>query len=365
VILTAFVLTLGVFGAAADGPPPLVKPVTPANGVRVRVPVEENPKTYMQFKATVAKKKGDTFDVKVMIDTHHNSARVELKKWKSWGFDVPNNRIGVIPELIIPSAQISPKPTKGRDVDFRVANVKVNIIESAVGNDAVGGGCDILLSLRDLTGGADRTFEPRFYFHDKFLELTAPGTMVKRLNTGDMTSPDATATAGDLVPAVGTMNATSGSPVFSFASVNSYARYMLTTGKVETVNVSVSTIANYPEPGIVMTLSTAHGCNVELEKQPREGETVTGKVKELRLEMLTGPGFKTKKDLVLREVTVYVSEDKTHSAVILGPRFVEKYLTDGVYGCGSDGVWRLHGRVEAKYLEDPKTRQPQPMPKKQ
>ena len=160
--------------------------------------------------------------MKVMIDTLYNTGRVELKKWKSWGFEVPGNRMGVIPEVVIPGAQLSPKPAKGRDVEYHLKDVKVNIIESVAGNDAVGGNCDILLSIRDLTGPAERAFHPRVYFGDKFLELTAPNATIKKLNTGEMTSPEPTATAGELVPAFGTLAGPT--PVFTFASVNSYTR---------------------------------------------------------------------------------------------------------------------------------------------
>lgn len=368
--LIALLFALSAVVTAADAPAPLVKPVTPASGVRVRVPVEEDAKTFMQFKALIAHpkgkkgEKGETIAVKVMVDTLNSYPRVELKNWKAWGFEVPQNRIGVIPEIVISGAQLSPKPAKGRDVEFRITNAKVTIVESAAGQDSVGGGCDILLGLRDITGGADRTSEPRVYFGDKFLELSAPNTSVKKLNTGEMSSPEPAATAGDLVPTAGTLTGNTSAPVFAFASVNSHTRYTLTTGKIETVNVGVSSFANYEAPGIAMTLNTALGCGVDMEKLPRDGALGVGKVKELRLEMLTGTGFKVKKDFVLKDVTVLVSEDKTNAFVWLGPRFVEKYIADCVYGCGSDGVWRMHGRVKAELLEDTKTRMREPPPKK-
>jgi hypothetical protein len=246
-------------------------------------------------------------------------------------------------------------------VEIRITNVKVKIEERPGGGNEFFG-CDFALSLRDLTAGADKTFEPRVYFADRFFELTVPGAAVKRLNSGDIASPDPGATAGDFVPAVGTLHGAV-YPTFAFASVNGLTKYTTPTGKTETVNVGVSSLTNYPVPGIVMTVQTARGCGVELAKVPRDGETVDGKVKELRLGLLTGPGFKVQKDFVLKDVTVQVDgDDKSQSFIWLGPRFIEKYFTDGVYGCGSDGVWRLHGRVKAEFLEDIKTRTPPKKP---
>ena len=85
---------------------------------------------------------------------------------------------------------------------------------------------------------------------------------------------------------------------------------------------------------------------------PAGNDVVTGTVSELRLGLQTGPGFKAQKDFVLKDVPVYVNDDKTSAAVWLGPRFVEKYFTDGVYGYGADGGWRLHGRVKPEDLDD-------------
>jgi hypothetical protein len=361
---TAVALFAAVGTVAAADPAPLVKPVTPAGaGVRVRVPVTEDKSTFMQFKAQIPKpqgKKGETIDIKVALDTLPNVSKVNPKRWKAWGFEVPGNNMGVLPELIIPAGQLAPKPTKGRDVELRLANVKLLLVEPPGGKEEYEG-CDFALSLRDLTGGADRAFEPRVYFQDRFFELTAPGTTVKKLNAGEATSPDPAATAGDLVPAMGTLNGTQ-FPLFAFASVNGLTRYTTPAGKMETVNAGVGSLSNFPDPGIIMTVNTARGCGVVLEKQPGDGETVPGKVKELRLGFLVGPGFKAQKDFVLKDVTVHVVDDKTQSFIWLGPRFIEKYFTDGVYGCGSDGVWRLHGRVKAEFFEDIKTRMPPKKP---
>lgn len=362
VLSVALLAVLGSLGAAAGAaePVPLLKPVTPAGGAaRVRLPVAEDAQTFAQLRGAIPnpKKKGETVAVKVLIDTLPNVGRVSLKTWKDWGFEVPANRQGVLPELLITGTQLGTKGAKGGDVEFRATNIKLSIVEPPAGSEAALG-CDLWVSVRDLTGGTDRTAEARYHFADRFLELTAPGAAVKKLNTADVVVPEPKATEGELVPVAGLHALRGGIPTFGFAAVNGRSEYTTPAGKAEKVNAMVSSITNYAAPGIVMTLNTARGCGVELEKQPADGETVTGKVKEFRLALLTGPDLKAPKDFVLKDVTVAVVDEKTMAAVWLGPRFVEEYFADGVLGCGSDGVWKLHGRVKPDRLADPKTRTP-------
>lgn len=362
--LLAPVVALAALAAAAD---PLLKPVVPPNGsTRVRVPVTEDANTFMQFKARIPKpkgKKGETIDVTVAIETLPHTSVVTLKRWKEWGFEVPPTRTGVIPELVIPAAQLSPKPPKGPDIEVRIPAVPVEIVEPAAGADPTLG-CDLYLCLRDLTKGSDRAFEPRVHFAGRFLELTVPNPAVARLNAGPAAPPDPGVNADPaLVPAAGPQATPTGRfpPTFAFASVNGVTQYKTPDGRTETVSVGVSSTTNYPAPGILMTLNTARGCGVELGKAKPGEDVVKGTARELRLGVQTGPGFKDKKDFVLRDVTVYVTDDKTAAFVWLGPRFVEEYFKDGVYGGGPDG-WRLLGRVKAEYLEDIKTRVPAKKP---
>jgi hypothetical protein len=363
-LAAAVLITAAALATAADDPPPLVKPVVPAAAsARVRFPITETAEKFCQFKAQITnpKKKGEMLRVKVLLDTLPNVATVGLKTWQDWGFEVPGNRVGVIPELIISASQIAPKAAKGGDVEFRLKDVKVNIYEPPASQPAVIGECDLWLSLRDLTGGADKTYEPRLHFADKFVELTAPGTALKKLNTADLSPGEVKATGGELVPAFGPCGGDI--TTFAYASVNGLTQYKTPSGKVEKVNVGVSSITNYPAPGIMMTLNTARGCGVMMEKLPTDGgDPVPGKVRELRIGLQTGPGFKGQKDFVLTDLAVYVTDDKTSAFVWVGPRFVEKYFTDGVYGCGSDGTWRLYGRVKPEFLDDIKNRPPAKKP---
>jgi hypothetical protein len=355
--LTAALLlaALGGLAGAADAPPPLVKPAAPGNGIRARAPVTENNSTFMHFRAQVHKggKKGELIDVRVALDTLPNPPQVTPQRLKAWGYEPPASGTFVLPELVIVGGQFAPKPAKGRDVELRIPNLKLKVVEQPGGGDEYAE-CAMSVSLRDLGVGTDRAAEPRLYFADKFFEVTLPGGAVKKLNTGDVASPDPQATAGELVPAFGAMG--SGNyPVFAYAAVNGLTKYTTPTGKVETVNVGVASLSP-GEPGVTMTLNTARGCGVVLEKPVPEGGTAPGKVKEFRLGLLTGPGFKAQKDIVIKDLTVDVIDDKSQAFVWLGSRFVEKHFTDGVYGCGSDGVWRLHGRVKPELLEDIKTR---------
>lgn len=355
--LLAALALLGTVGAGAE-PAPLLKPVTPAGGAaRVRLPVTEDAQTFAQLKGTIPnpKKKGETVAVKVLIDTLPNVGRVSLKTWKDWGFEVPANRLGTLPELVVTGTQLGTKGTKGGDIEFRATNIRLSIVEPPAGSEAAFG-CDLWVSVRDLTGGTDRAAEARFHFADRFLELTAPGAAVKKLATADVVVPEPKGAEGELVPVAGAQALRNGVPTFAFAAINGRAEYVTPAGKTEKVNAMVSSITNYAPPGVLMTLNTARGCGVELEKQPADGETVTGKVKELRLALLTGPDLKVPKDFVLKDISVAVIDEKTIAAVWLGPRFVEEYFADGVLGCGADGVWKLHGRVKPELLADPKTR---------
>src|SRR5262245_20892207 len=106
-----FALTLGVLVVAlapAADTPPLLKPVAPPNGnARLRLPIDTSGKSSdSQLRGQIMKgqgKKGsksEPVDVLVAFDTLPGKAVVSQKKWQSWGFEVPANKIAVLPELV-------------------------------------------------------------------------------------------------------------------------------------------------------------------------------------------------------------------------------------------------------------------------
>ncbi len=355
--------------AAADEPAPLLKPVTPqGSGARVRFAVDgKSNMTDSQFKAQIQSakikgKKGETIDVTVAFDTLPTKGYVSAKKWKSWGFEIPANKIGLLPELVVSGSQLAPKASK-RDVMIRIPSIALEIIDPPGGSDQVFGS-DITLGMSDLTRNNDRFFEPRYYFGDKFLELTVLGTALKRLGTGDEVPPPPSITRepAELV-AVSGATVLRGVPVFAYAAINGQTQYKTPDGKDEWVNVGVSANTNWN--GLLMTLGTARGCGVQMEDAKDVTGTgatfqamiARGKLKEFRLGFSTGPGAKAQKDLVLKDVTVFIDKNNSNHFVWMGPRVINQHFKDAVYAFGPDG-WRLHGRAKPDELQDIKTRTP-------
>jgi hypothetical protein len=312
----------------------------------------------MQFRALVPKpkgQKGEPAEIKVTLGTVDSYPLVYTKTWQKWGFEVPENRTGVIPELVVPAALVSPRPAKGRDVEVRFTDVKVEVQDGPGGAESIAG-CDLLLRLKDLTRDADRAVEPQLFFRDRALDLSLPGAAVKRLNAGAEALPElAVTTDPGLVAAAGPM-VDRGWPTFAYAAVNGQAEYKDPNGKAHPVRVGVHT--RWAGVPVVVTAHTAAGCGVDFTPPGGEWSGVKGRAKELRLGLVTGPGLKAPKDLVLKDLDVWVTRDESHGFVSLTPRFVEEHLKDGAYACGPDGVWRLHGRVNPELLADVKTRPP-------
>ncbi len=365
-VLLGLILMTVSFAGAADEPAPLLKPVTPgADRVRVRVATSEEGSGFYHFAARVPKAKGnkdEAVEVKVAFECRPGKSCVAAKKWKSWGFEVPANKSGVLPELVIPASQLAPKVSRGWDVEVKLTNLKLDIIDPPGAAGTVLG-CDLLLSVSDLTKNADKAFEPRFYFADKFLELTVPSSAVKRAGGEGVPPPDAAVnTDATLVPAMGPMT-TRGLLVFAYAAINGHDRHAGKDGKDAPLSVTLASTTNCPG-GVIVSLGTARACGIELV----EGKELTGtgtdfqttiskgKVKELRLGFRTGPDLKVQKDLVLKDVVVWVDKNDSDHMVWIGPNFLREHFKDAVYSCGSDGAWKLHGRVKPDLLQDPKTR---------
>jgi hypothetical protein len=350
--------------APADEPAPLLKPVAPRpNTVRVRVATSEEKGSFYHVRARVPTANGKKeVDVRVAFEVRPGKAAVAAKKWTSWGYDLPANKVGILPELVIPGVQVAPDPKKaGRDVELRLPGMRVEIIEPPGGADTVLG-CDLLVSLGDVTRHTDRAFEPRLHFADNFLELTVPAGSVRRACTGfDDPPPPGVSPDAELVP-VAAATKTRGLAVFTTAALNGLARYPGPDGKEVPVNMTVSSTTNCPG-GVIMTMGTARGCKVELEGKEITGlgtgfETaiVKGTVKELRIGVQSGPGFRNRQDVVLKDVTVFVDKNDSGHMVWLGPNFWREHFKDVVYSCGPDGAWTLLGRVKPEQLKDVKTR---------
>ncbi len=374
VIAGTLLLAAGLSSVAvlAADPEPLLKPVTPrSTAARIRVAtLEEDPVFYhLAARAPKAKAaKGEMMDVTVAFDNRSGKSYVTAKKWRSWGYEVPANKSTVLSELVIPGTQIAPKPKSGRDANIRLRNVKLEIIEPPGGVDTVLQS-DLLLSLHEITRGAERTFEPRFYFADKFLELTVPTTAIIRPESDGMDDPPEPTVATDekLVTAA-CPTVIRKEPVLGFASIDGKVRYQLADGSYENVNVVVSSAMTGDNP--MISIGTARGCGITIE----DGKDVNGlsvgndldlgvgKLKEFRLGMMTGPGLKTAQDLVLKDVKVFIDKHDSGHIVYIGPRFIRTHFTDPVYALGTDGVWRLHGRIKPELLQSIKTRTPEKKP---
>lgn len=369
-VLLIAMTSVSLLATAADESAPLLKPVVPGpNHVRVRVATSEEKIGFYHFAAQIPKykgKKGETFDITVAFEVRPGKSFVTAKKWESWGYDIPANKIGILPELIIPGLQLAPQVTKGRDVEVRIPGLRVEIVEPPMEADKILG-CDMLLAMNDLTKNADRAFEPRLYFGDPFMELSVPVGSVKRPGTGDDTPPDPGVNPdAKLVPVQGPTT-TRGNALFTYSAVNGTTHYKTPDGKNKAVSVTVSSTTSCPG-GVIMTMGTARGCGVEFE----EGKEQTGlgtsfnttiakaKMKELRLGFQTGDGFKSANDLVLKDVTVFVDKNDSGHMIWLGPNFLREHFKDPVYACGPDGAWKLYGRVKPESLQDIKTRPKKP-----
>ncbi len=366
-LLSAVLVSLALGARAADEPAPLLKVTTPAGGqLRVRLPVEPGFPRTMRFTAQVpnGKKKSELLNATVALDTLPGKSYITAKKLESWGYEVPKSKEFLLPELIISAAQIAPKPAKGHDATVRLTNLKLSVIDNPASTDNTIYFADMSLCSTTLYQGSDRTMEPRVSFGDKFLELTVPAGIVKRPGTSDAKIPDVTGTADTkLAPVYGPMVTRGGLQVFGYATVNGQETYKTPDGKVFPVNVAVSSITNVPS-GVVVTLGLVRGCKIEMDANgmamgatgvDAKSEFVPGKIKELRLAVNTGPGMKTVKDIVIKDLPVLIDKNQSEGYMLIGQKFIDTYFADGVYAADANG-WKLHGRAPAELLMEIKTR---------
>jgi len=210
--------------------------------------------------------------------------------------------------------------------------------------------------------GNERTMQPRLAFADKFLELTVPNANVKHLNSSDVALGEVTVSEPAYTLAATPTTIRNGRPAFTYAAVNGKESFLSPNKTPIPVSVSVASINN-TEAGIIVSQPLAVGCGVEIGKDgmvvvgvETKSQFVPGKMKELRLGLMTGPDLKVPQDIVLKELPVMVDKNAVDSYIFLGQKFVEMYFKDGVLAVGADGVWKLHGRVDPALLADIKTR---------
>lgn len=344
-VSAAVLASAALFAGAAGAVDPLVKPVAPGGGaVRVRLPMIGKTAT-SAFKAQIPKPKGGASEVTVYVSMY-SGVTTTIQQWKAWGFDVPANRNAVLPELIISGVDAAPKAGKGRDVEFKLAKIPVSLYE-APGGDKGGISDTLSIPLSLLVAAGASPADTRVHFADRLIEFSAKSASAKKLGTGaeKLADLDLTDDSKLLVAHIPT-NAFGG---LAFAAVNGKTQYKRPTGKVENVTAGIDLNGG----GILMSVSMARGCGVELdsEKNPR-----VGVVKELRFGPIAGAGVKgLPKDFVLRDVKVDISDGEDHSHIWLSSEFVEKYFKDGVLA--QDGnAWKLHGRVKPEFFDDQKNR---------
>jgi len=352
-------LSIALSASAAEPPTSLLKPVTPAGGqVRVRLPVTPGFPKCMSFPAQVpnGKKKSELIKVTVALDTLPGTSYIMSKKLEALGYEVPNSKEFLLPELVIRAGQISPKLPKGHDTAIRLTNIKLTVIETPAGSDNNVYDSDLSVSSAALYQGAERTLMPRVSFGDKFLEMNVPTAIIKRPGTSETMIPEVTVSMNDkLTPAVGPMVVHNGLSVFAYAAVNGQTTFKKPDGTIAPVNATVSSVTTAPS-GVLVTVGLVRGCDVLLDPPP-PGATIasTGKLKEFRLGLMTGPGLKVQKDIVIKDLPVVVDHSQSEGYVLLGQKFMDTYFVDGVYAADATG-WKLHGRVDPQLLADIKTR---------
>lgn len=362
--------------SAADEPAPLLKPVNAAgNNLRVRLPITPGFPKSMSFTGQIPSgkkktQKSEMIDVNIALDTLPGKSYVTAPKLESWGYEVPRTKEFVLPELLIPAAQVAPKlgkAAKGHDATIKLTNIRLAVIDSPGSKDGTIYFNDFSLSATSLYQNNERAIEPRLSFGDKFLEMTVPGTLVKRPGTSDAPVPEVSASADETTqPAAAPTTLRGGLPVLAYACINGQEWYKTPGGKVVPVNVAVSSITN-TNNGVVVTIGLARGCKIQMEGGDgmvatgveAKSEFIPAKIKELRLGLYTGPGLKSPKDIVIKDLDVVVDRNQTEGYMLIGQKFMDTYFADAVYTVDASG-WKLHGRVNPELLADIKTRPKQP-----
>jgi hypothetical protein len=370
--------------AAAEPPAPILKAVTPPGGqVRVRVPITGDPKTPYRIRGQVpragkGKAGGGPVDVVIGINTGKRAVAT-TKMVQSWGYTPGPDKHVTIPELILVGYQIAPAPKAGkgkdgtesakdaggREVLARIPSFRIECLDTvAEGTDKVLGS-DLLVGVHDLTKGQDRTHDPRLYFTDKFFDFTLPTTQVKRppmpaAAEVDLDPPSAADPTLAVVVAP-LANRQGIGPAFATASFNGVDQVKNIYGMTEPVSVGVTAATTVPS-GLIMSNGLAIDLKLEIDPDKalsdfvtldKKGKFVPTRVKEMRVGVMTGKGYTTARDVVIKDLEVVVDTGESGHYAWVGPNFVNKYFPDAVYTVGPDGQLKLYGRVDPALLADP------------
>jgi hypothetical protein len=389
-----WVLVIGLFGLGYGTIPGQEKsflhpkPVTPPSGaVRVRIALTDEVTGFCHFRAYLPRIKrppssklskdlspseaagSGTIPLTVIYEARPGRSIVSVKKWRYWGFEVPPpGKKAILPELLIPATQLLLPRQQNQDVWIRLTQIPLELVDLPGDGDTILGS-DMLLSVSDLTRHAEHRWQPHFHLGELHLDLTVPiGQVRPRESQEAGQAKHATPETKQFIPdtkrysAVAAMINTKGLPVFSYVALNGKSRYPLPDGQIMPVRGVVASVLHCPG-GIAMTLGAARGCGLDFrfEKVPGLGtnfKTTLAKahLQELRLEVFLAPDYTTRRDVLLKDLDVWVDLHDSDHLVWFGPQFWRQHFVEPVYACGPDGTWKLYARTAPHLLVDPKTR---------
>ena len=353
--LLAAGFALALAARADDPPTPILKPAAPAGGqLRVRLPLVGGDKKVLQFttKGQVPKgksKKADAVEITVSLGTTGRSAATG-KMLRSWGYDVPDGtKAFTLPELTLFGSQTAPKPTKGTDAAARFTAIKLDVMDEDILKSDQIMGTDLYFALPEVlkTG-----MEPRLYFADHVFDLNLSPAAMKRPGTGDDLPPDPPSKASAKLTVFSAPLTAKLNPIFTHATINGMDMLKLPNGPVP-LQVLLSS-SQWMDPGLLLGMGAARPLGLEVDTT--KGQYVESKLRELRLGVQVGAGYKTAKDFVLTDLPVVVDTLDSGPSVSIGTNFISKHFPDAVYTAEADGSQKLYGRVKGEELAEPKTR---------
>ena len=375
-------IAMGVQAEPKKLPFPWKATLPPAGAVRVQVPLTEQGTGRLYFSAQLPlpggslqfKNRPKPADARAEIDQRTtikvtydallgSRSVVSKKKWQQWGFPLPPaGQLATIPELWIPAVQLAPNPKQHRDVQIRLTNLNVELVESPEETCTIFGS-DLLLLASDLTRHNEARWQPHLHFSRNYLELTVPQNQIRRLETAEILPREKASgeEIGDEIP-VAAVVASRGSPILTYVAINGKDEYLLPSGQRMKVRAMVASALSC---GIAMTMGTARGCGVEITDREVPGQGLTfkttmakGRIRELRLELFPLPEGSRPRDLVLENLEVWIDLNDSDHWVWLGPDFWRQHFTEPIYVCTPQGSWKVYAFLSPRQLVDPKTRLP-------